>query len=65
MISSSVADEVTVEINDESGHTLKMQHVTLSDHSSLDLSNLPNGAYFVRVTPKNGAPIVKRITVQK
>lgn len=65
VIASIDATDATVQISDESGRVQVTQHLSLSEHSTIDLSSLANGAYFVRVVPKDGMPTVKRISIQK
>jgi hypothetical protein len=65
VISSHDLKDAVIRISDAAGHVVLNTQKSLSDNSSLDLSNFANGVYFVQVMPKNGTPLVKRIIVQK
>ena len=65
VISSQEIKDVDIRVSDAAGRVVLNRRQSLSESSTLDLSNLANGAYFVTVVPKNGTPVMKRITVQK
>jgi len=43
-------DKLTVEIQDVAGKTLLTQHYDYSDNIQIDLSKLPNGLYFIKLS---------------
>ena len=55
----SQANEITVEIHDIAGRTLLSQQSDHSDHIQIDLSKLPSGLYFVKLTSEQYTHIYK------
>jgi hypothetical protein len=64
-ISSIDVEEATIQVLDESGRTVLSKGMMIGHNVPLDLSPLAKGSYFVHIVRKNGAAIMKHISITR